>query len=91
MYFIVRFNWDKIDCTRSLDRIVGYFDTPKCAADAVINLPYDEFRNAVAIVRFPRNQMMSCAEADGVFMYDTERHKWIAVYDLYIGNQYFYM
>lgn len=92
MYFIVCFDWNKLDSTRSDDRIVGCFDTASNAKKAIINyLPYDEYRNAVAIVRFPTNEMLSCAEPDEVFIYDEERCKYVETYEPYIGNQYFYM
>ena len=92
MYFIIRFDWDKIDSSRSNCRIVGFFDTLTAAHDTVVNcLPYDEFRNAVAIVRFPKNEALSCAEPDEVLMYDEESCKYVETYEPYIGNQYFYM
>ena len=92
MYFIIRFDWNKIDSTRSNDRIVGCFDTLSNAHNAIIKvLPYDEYRNAVAIVHFPNNQIMSCAEPDEVFVYDEDSGKYVNTYQPYIGNQYFYM
>lgn len=91
MYFIIRFDWDKIDSSRSNCRIVGFFDTLTAAQDTIRLLPYDEFRNAVAIVHFPKNEILSCAEPDAVFMYDEERSKYVITYAPYIGNQYFYM
>ena len=91
MYFIIRFDWDKLDSSRSNCRIVGFFDTLTAANDAIKYLPYDEFRNAVAIVRFPKNEILSCAEPDSVFVYDEESGKYVTSYEPYIGNQYFYM
>ena len=91
MYFIIRFYWDKVDSSRSNCRIVGFFDTLTMANNAIKYLPYDEFRNAVAIVRFPINEVLSCAEPDEVFVYDEESSKYVATYEPYIGNQYFYM
>lgn len=91
MYFIIRFDWNRIDSTRSFDRIVGSFDTLTAANDVIKYLPYDEFRNAIAIVRFPKNTIFSCAEPDEVFVYDEESGKYVLTYEPYIGNQYFYM
>jgi hypothetical protein len=42
-------------------------------------------------VRFPINEVLSCAEPDEVFEYDEESGKYVTSYEPYIGNQYFYM
>lgn len=91
MYFIIRFDWNELDSARSNDRIVGCFDTPTNARKAITNLPYDLYRNAVAIVHFPKNEIYSCAEPDEVFLYDETSTKYRITYQPYIGNQYFYM
>lgn len=91
MYFLVRFDWNRIDSTRSFDRIVGCFDTLDAAKKAITNLPYDEFRDAVAIVHFPMNEIMACAEPDVVYVYNEDSCKYCETFEPYIVSQYFYM
>ena len=90
MYFIIRFDWDKINSARSFDRIVGCFDTLANAKTALNFLPYDEYRNSVAIVKFPINEVVTCAKPEIVFTYD-DTDIFLEVQEPYIGNQYFYM
>ena len=91
MYFLIRFDWNRIDSTRSFDRIVGCFDTLSNAKKAITYLPFDEYRDAVAIVRFPINEVLCCAEPDAVYVYDDNSNRYVETYEPYIGNQYFYM
>ena len=91
MFFIIRFDWDKINSTRSYDRIVGCFDTLANANKAISYLPYDEYRNSVAIVRFPINEIISCAKPEKILVYNDDREDFLETHEPYIGNQYFYM
>ena len=91
MYFMIRFDWDKMNSTRSFDRIVGCFDTIENAHKAIVNLPYDEFRNAVAIVDFPINKVLCAAIPSSVYIYDENNSRFYQVFEPYIENQYFYM
>lgn len=92
MYFIIRFDWNKLDSTRSNDRIVGCFDTVTNARNTINKiLPYDEYRNAVAIVHFPINEVLCCGEPDEVYVYSDQYARYMQTNEPYIGNQYFYM